>query len=127
MFDLSHQIAIFRDSVKTLRSVSAPSVPAGYFWWGLSGGVGTCLLIALSRYRRRLSPEAKLLCKFQKRVARRYGSAIVNKATGLSELAENIDNLHCREFVRIYQQVVFRDRALHWKERKILNSLLKKV
>ena len=127
MFDLSQQIAIFRDSVKTLRSVSAPSVPAGSFWWCLGGGVGACLLIVLCRYRRRLSPEAKLLCKFQKRVARRYGSAIVHKATGLSELAENVDNPHCREFVRIYQQAVFRDRALHPKEWKILNSLLKKV
>ncbi|MBW2520227.1 MAG: DUF3488 domain-containing transglutaminase family protein [Deltaproteobacteria bacterium] len=126
VFDFSRQITMFQESVKTIGSLSKPSVPTGYFWWSL-GGVGTCLLIVISRHQRRLSREAKLLRKFQKRVARRYGSTILNETTGLSELAENVDSPHCREFARIYQQAVFTDRALRSTEWKILNSLLKKV
>lgn len=76
---------------------------------------------------KRLSPDARLLEEFRTRVRKRYGSNVVSPAIGLAELGERLDDDQCREFARIYQGAIFRDRLLHASERVRLKELLKKI
>jgi hypothetical protein len=45
----------------------------------------------------------------------------------LGELAERLDSEPCREFARVYQQAVFRDRLLTAEEVSRLKALLREI
>jgi len=77
--------------------------------------------------RNRLGREARLLAKLHTRVRRRCGAGLMVESCGLSELAERLDSDACREFARIYQGAVFRDRGLTAAEFSRLQALLREI
>jgi hypothetical protein len=76
---------------------------------------------------RRLSREARLLAALRARARRRLGGEVALESLGLNELAERLDSQPCREFVRIYQGAVFRDRSLTAVEAARLRALLRAI
>jgi hypothetical protein len=69
----------------------------------------TCLRFLL---RRPLSREEIILKRFIKELQRNYPYLKLSGNYGLYELTERIENVHVKEFVRIYGAAVYRDRRL---------------
>jgi hypothetical protein len=76
---------------------------------------------------RRSSREARLLAALHARARQRLGQEFTLESLGLSELAERLDSNECREFARIYQGAVFRDRPLTAVEVARLKELLREI
>jgi len=74
-----------------------------------------------------LHREARLLSALHARARRRLAANVALESLGLSELAERLDSEPCREFARIYQRAVFRDRPLTASEIRRLQALLKEI
>jgi hypothetical protein len=68
-----------------------------------------------------------LLEELRSRLRKRYGDEAITLASGLTELGERLDSDECREFARIYQGAIFRDRRLNVEEQVRLKKLLKKI
>jgi hypothetical protein len=77
--------------------------------------------------RRRMSLEARLLASLHARAKRRLGAAVALESLDLGELAERLGSEPCREFARVYQGAVFRDRPLTHDEVLRLKTLLKEI
>ena len=149
---LAHAVAfavtlwLLPDEGERGRAVASPCllaatlfVPGGFLLGGLvfydgDPGLGIALLpigaLGLLWFvlkRRRMSAEERILKRFQARVAGRFGKEVIRTSCGLTELAEQLKSLPCREFARIYQQAVFRDRPLRPDERKKLEELIRTI
>jgi hypothetical protein len=128
VFDLNQQLEIWRAARRSWQDFRPASLPGGQaIAWGGLALAGAAVLIALRRRRSRLSREARLLAKLQARARRRCGAELVVESCGLSELAERLDSDACREFARIYQGAVFRDRRLTAAEFSRLQALLREI
>jgi transglutaminase-like putative cysteine protease len=128
VFDLERQLALLREARRTWRAFR----PAALRRDGLvfAAGItlaGVAVIGILRLRRRRLSREARLLAALRARVRCRLGGGVVVESFGLSELAERLDSSACREFAQIYQNAVFRDRALTAAEFSRLQALLEEI
>ena len=74
-----------------------------------------------------VSREEKILRRFLRRVARRYGVEAVRESLGLREIAERLDDPWCREFAEIYGGAVYRDRRLTGRERRRLAEVIRRI
>jgi hypothetical protein len=127
LFDFSRQLEILSATRDTLRGMRTGKFDIDASFW-LAGLVpGLIVVVLLRRRKKPLSPEARLLEDFRARVRKRYGNDAVSPASGLTELGEQLDDNHCREFATVYQGAVFRDRRLSEPERERLRALLKKI
>ncbi len=126
LFDFTRQMELVRDTRERLRAWNWPRFDRRH-------GVGlaaVALVVAVAvgvGCARRRSPEARLVLQLQRRLRKRYGADAVTPASSLLELGERLDNDPCREFARIYQRAVFRDRPLRAEERAALRDLLRKI
>ena len=126
LFDFSSQVNFLRDARDQLRTIRPPKIDVRQGLW-LGGLIIAFIAVVLLLRTKRLSPDARLLEEFRTRVRKRYGRNVVSPAIGLAELGERLDDDQCREFARIYQGAIFRDRLLHASERVRLKELLKKI
>ncbi len=126
VYDLGRQFEIMRSVRQSLREWR-PGAPSGGVWGGLAAAIVSGGLVLLVARRRRGSREARLLATLHARARARLQPEIMVESLGLSELAERLDSNECREFARIYQGAVFRDRALTVVEWVRLKALLKKL
>jgi transglutaminase-like putative cysteine protease len=128
VFDLNQQLEIWRTARRSWQDFRPGSLldDQAVLWGGLTL-VGAAVLIARGRRRKRLGREARLLAKLHTRVRRHCGAGLMVESFGLSELAERIDSDACREFARIYQGAVFRDRGLTAAEFSRLQALLREI
>jgi hypothetical protein len=126
LFDFARQVKFLRETREQFRTLQLPKVGVKQGLW--FSGVVFCLIAgALLMRTKRLSPEARLLEEFRARVRKRYGRNAASPASGLAELGDRLDDDQCREFARIYQGAIFRDRSLKASERVRLKALLKKI
>ncbi len=126
LFDFARQMEAFNETREKFRGIRAGKFEIKRSLWMV--GLVPCLIAGmLLRRRQRLSPEARLLEGFRARVRKRYGNAAVSPASGLTELGERLDDDRCREFAKVYQGAVFRDRPLNESEQAYLKQLLKKI
>ena len=126
LFDFARQLEIFNETREKFRGIRSGELEIRqYLWiaWLLPGTI----LVVLLRRRKRLSAEARLLEDFRLRVRKRYGKDTVTPASGLTELGERLDDDRCRDFAKVYQGAIFRDRPLNETERAYLRELLKKI
>jgi len=126
VFDLNRQVEMWRGARSAMRDWR---LTVGWHWMGLVAGSGLVIAgaIWLGRQRRPRSREARLLAALQARARQRLGAEAGIDSLGLEELAERLDSAACREFARIYQGAVFRDRALSAAEYARLQELLRKI
>jgi len=127
VFDLSQQLELWRAARGAWRGWSFTDVK---HWGGVLAGVALLVagvVVLLRRRWRRPSREARLLVALRTRARRRLGEDVVLDALGLNELAERLDSNSCREFARIYQGAVFRDRPLTAVELARLKELLREI
>jgi hypothetical protein len=89
--------------------------------------VGALGVVLLTVRCRRPGRPARLLAALHARARKRLGRETALESLGLSELAERLDSDPCREFARIYQGAVFRDRALTATELRRLKALLRVI
>ncbi len=125
VFDLTQQLEFWRELRRGWRNWRPPA-----FWpWGgvVAVGVLTVGIVARRSRRWRVSREARLLQDLHARAKRRLGETVSVECLGLSELAERLDSEPCRQFARLYQQVVFRDRRLTSGELRRLRELLRQI
>ncbi|MCK4536624.1 MAG: DUF3488 domain-containing protein, partial [Desulfuromonadales bacterium] len=126
IFDLGRQIRVFHGAREQLRELRpgriSPTTWSCMAALGLAGGGAWWY-----RRRPRLSVEARLIGDLRTRLGCRYGPEAASHQFGLTELAERLDNKSCREFARIYQAAVFRDRRLTKAEVGRLRELLKEI
>jgi transglutaminase-like putative cysteine protease len=126
LFDFSRQMNFLRDTREQFRRLRSPELEIKNGYW--TGGLLFCIVVAVVLLRtKRLSPEARLLEELKLRLRKRYGSDAVTPASGLAELGERVDNDDCREFARIYQGAIFRDRSLSASEQSQLKEVLKRI
>lgn len=126
-YDLGRQLQILRlAKVKLGAGLLTPS-----FWHGLLAVVGIAVgaagAIWLVWWMLGVSREEKILRRFLRRVARRYGAAAVRESLGLREIAERLDDPGCREFAEIYGGAVYRDRRLTRRERRRLAEVIRRI
>ena len=126
VFDLNQQLALWRAARNTWRDWRLADL------WRLGGlmvgaGVGALGVALLTVRRRRPGRPARLLAALHARARKRLGRETALESLGLSELAELLDSDSCREFARIYQGAVFRDRALTATEFRRLQVLLREI
>jgi hypothetical protein len=126
VFDLNQQLALWRAARNTWRDWRLADLR---HWGGLLVGTGVVAVgVALLVIRlRRPSRQTRLLAALHARARKRLGSEPALESLGLSELAERLDSAPCREFARIYQGAVFRDRALTAAEFRRLKVLLRGI
>ena len=126
VFDLNQQLALWRAARNAWRDWHLADL---WRWGGLLVGVGVGALgvALLTVRRRRPGRQARLLAALQARARKRLGRETALESLGLSELAERLDSDPCREFARIYQGAVFRDRALTATEVRRLQALLREI
>lgn len=126
VFDLARQVTLWQEARGVLRTARLPDLPS---WLApLAGGLLALVGAGLLAVRqRRLSREARLLNALRAKARRRLGGDVALEHLGLSELAERLDSPACREFARIYQGAVFRDRPLTAGEIARLRELLKVI
>ncbi len=126
-YDLEQQIEVFRETGRRLKGVKAPEVDGKKLVW--AAGLVLLFLVAVAGLRgwRPSSTEERLLRRFLREVARRYGLETIPADRGLSELAEQVDDPACREFARIYGGAVFRDRRPSREEMSRLRELVREV
>lgn len=126
-YDFGRQLRILRLAKGTLGSELRNSA----FWRrGLAyGGWALAAAGAIFGLFRILGvhPEEKILRRFLRRVARRYGAEQVRDTVGLRELAERLDDPGCREFAEIYGGAVYRDRKLSRRELRRLSEAIRRV
>jgi hypothetical protein len=126
LFDFFRQVNVLRETRDTLRKLRSPGINSKHGYWL----VGLVLLVAIGyglKQVKRYSPEHRLLQDLRRRLRKRYGDNMTFSASGLAELAEHYNNEECRQFAKIYQGAVFRDRTLSSAERDQLKELLKKI
>lgn len=126
VFDLNRQLDLWRTARGAWRGWNA----AGLWRWGglLAGAAAVAAgLAVLVVWRRRPSREARLLANLHARARKRLGKELCLESLGLNELAERLDSNGCREFARIYQGAVFRDRPLSAAEVARLKELLREI
>lgn len=126
LFDFYRQLEFLRETRKTFRELRSPDVELRHLLW--VGPVLICCAIgfALTK-RKKLSPESRFVAELRMRLRRRYGDDAVSPASGLEELGERLDNDAARQFAKIYQGAVFKDRALNVAERERLKELLREI
>lgn len=126
VFDLNQQLALWRAARNAWRDWHLADL---WRWGGLLVGVGVGALgvALLTLRRRRPGRQARLLAALLARARKRLGRETALESLGLSELAERLDSDPCREFARIYQGAVFRDRALTATEFRRLQALLREI
>jgi len=129
LFDFARQMEIFNETREKFRDIRSGEFDFRQYLWlaGLLAGLVLVALVVLLRRRPRLSYEARLLEDFRLRVRKRYGNDSVSPASGLTELGERLNDDRCRDFAKVYQGAVFRDRPLSEAERTYLRELLKKI
>ena len=126
LFDFYRQLDFLRETSSTFRQLRSPDVEVRYLLW--VGPVLICFAIGyVLKSRKKRSPESRFVEELRKRLRRRYGDDAVSPASGLEELGERFDNDATRQFAKIYQGAVFRDRSLNAAERKRLNELLREI
>ena len=128
VFDLNRQIELWREARSAWGGLRTASLRGD--WLVLGGGLlvaGAALVVGLRRYRRRQSREARLVAALRARSRRRLGMEAGLESLTLGELAERLNSDACREFARIYQGAVFRDRRLSDAECKHLRDLLRRI
>jgi transglutaminase-like putative cysteine protease len=126
VFDFYQQLDFLRNTRNRLRTLQPRSlVMDGWPWVAGTGLVVVGTVFLLRRHRKPLAQ--RLLEEFRGRVRRRYGQETASEALGLTELAEKLENEACRDFARIYQGAVFRDRALRSDEVVRLKALLRRI
>lgn len=126
VFDLSQQLELWRAAHGAWRGWRLADL--GSWGWGPAGvALVAGVVLLLVRRRQRPSREARLLAALRGRARRRLGEEVFLEALGLNELAERLDSHACREFARIYQGAVFRDRALTAAEVARLKALLREI
>jgi transglutaminase-like putative cysteine protease len=125
-YDLARQLQLLQQTNRQLRQFRVPfdlPVVGGYL---LAGIVGTIALVALVR-RGRYSREERILQAFLRRVRKKHHLGAIPAATGLQELAKQLDDPVCREFAEIFGGGVYRDRKLTKEELKKLWVLVRKL
>jgi transglutaminase-like putative cysteine protease len=125
-YDLARQLQLLQQTNRQLRQFRVPfdlPTAGGYL---LAGIVGTIALIALVR-RGRYSREERILRLFLRRVRKKHHLEAIPAATGLQELAKQLDDPVCREFAEIFGGGVYRDRKLTKEELKKLRVLVRKL
>ncbi len=73
------------------------------------------------------SREGKALKKFMGKVRKKYPGAVINEATGLQDLAKNIDVPAVRQFADLYCGIIYHDRKLNREEYDRLLKLVEKI
>jgi hypothetical protein len=77
--------------------------------------------------RGRYSREERILRLFLRRVRKKHHLEAIPAATGLQELANQLDDPVCREFAEIFGGGIYRDRKLTEEELKKLRVLVRKL
>ena len=126
LFDFARQVEILNQTREKFSGIRSGEFEVEQYLWVAWLLPGTILVVLLRR-RKRLSAEARLLEDFRLRVRKRYGKDTASPASGLTELGERLDDDRCRDFAKVYQGAVFRDRPLSETERAYLRELLKKI
>ena len=126
VYDLGRQFEILRSVRQSWREWRPGAQPVSRWGW-LPVTVAIGGLVVLVVRRCRVSREARLLARLYARVRSRLVPGIMVESLGLSELAERLDSNGCREFARIYQGAVFRDRPLTAAEWARLKALLREI
>jgi transglutaminase-like putative cysteine protease len=126
LFDFYRQLDFLRETRSTFRKLRSPDVELRYLFW--VGPVLICFALGyILTSRKKLSPEARFVEELRMRLRRRYGDDAVSPASGLEELGERLDNEAARQFAKIYQGAVFRNRSLNAAERQRLKELLREI
>lgn len=125
-YDLAKQFRIMRmtnDAVKSLNFRFSPGkFPVLVFSLLLCG-----ILFIFGKKCRFPSKEEKILRKFTRKVRKIYPGTVMTPATGLQDLANNIDVPSVRQFADLYCGIIYHDRKLNRDEYDRLLELVKKM
>lgn len=125
-YDLGRQLELLQQTSRQLRQVKVefnPQTAGGYL---LAGLAVAATLIALAR-RGRQSREERLLRSFLRRLRKKHRLGAIPAATGLQQLAEQLDDPICKEFAEIFGGGIYRDRKLTQEEFRQLRTLLRRL
>jgi transglutaminase-like putative cysteine protease len=125
-YDLGRQVQLLRQTGLQLRRIQAPPDLKTVLPVALGLLAGSAALVFLLRYRR-FTPEERLLRKFLRKVRKNHRIGEIPPSVGLEELARQLNDPACREFVEIYSRAVYRDRKLTRGETGKLRKLIRKI
>ncbi|HEY7746698.1 MAG TPA: DUF3488 and transglutaminase-like domain-containing protein [Desulfuromonadales bacterium] len=125
-YDLARQLQLLQQTNRQLRQLRIPFdlQTAGVYL--LAGIAGLIALVAMLR-RGKYSREERILRAFLRRVRKKHHLDAIPAATGLQELAKQLDDPVCREFAEIFGGGVYRDRKLTGVELKRLKALVRRL
>jgi hypothetical protein len=126
-YDLNSQINLIRDSgsyLKGLAPTTTTLVRAGLI-------ILTLLLSAAAilwwKEYKRLTPQQRLLKRYQDALQKRYKLTHIPPTRGLVELALELDDPRCLTFARRYSEILYGKRHLSAAEYRQLDDLIKKI
>jgi hypothetical protein len=125
-YDLASQLQLLQKTNRQLRQFRVPfdwQTAGGYLLAGIAGIIALAALIRRSRSSR----EERILRAFLRRVRKRHQLEAIPAATGLQELAKQLDDPVCREFADIFGGGIYRDRKLTGEEMEKLRELVRRL
>ncbi len=125
-YDLGRQLQLLQQTNRQLRQIKVSfdvKTVGGYLLAGLAGTIALGTLLR----RGRRSREERLLRAFLRRLRKKHRLDAIPAATGLQELAKQLDDPVCREFAEIYGGGIYRDRKLTKEELKRLQTLVRRL
>jgi hypothetical protein len=125
-YDLGRQVQLLRQTNLQLRRIESPPDLKMLLPYVLSLLAGSAALVFFLRFRR-ITPEERLLRKFLRKVRNNHRIGEIPPHVGLKELARQLDDPACLEFVEIYSRAVYRDRKLTRAEKITLRQLLRNI
>jgi transglutaminase-like putative cysteine protease len=125
-YDLGRQLQLLQQTNRQLRQIKVTfdvKTVGGYLLAGLAGAIALGILLRRGRHSR----EERLLRAFLRRLRKKHRLDAIPPATGLQDLAKQLNDPACREFAEIYGGGIYRDRKLTREELKRLQTLVRRL
>jgi transglutaminase-like putative cysteine protease len=125
-YDLGRQVQLLRQTGVQLRRIQGPPDLKTVLPIVMVLLAGAAAAVFLLRFRR-LSRQERLLQEFLRKVRKSHHVGEIPPSVGLEELARQLEDPACLEFVRIYNRAVYRDRKLKDGEAVRLRELIGEI
>ncbi|MDD2559010.1 MAG: DUF3488 and transglutaminase-like domain-containing protein [Desulfuromonadaceae bacterium] len=126
-YDFNTQVSLVRASGSQLKNLvprTATLIRTGLIILALL--LGGAAVLWLRAYQR-LTPQQRLLKRYQQAVQQRYQLANIPSASGLVELAMELDDPRCLTFARRYSAMLYGKQPFNSAEYRDLNSLIAEI
>ncbi|SEA49528.1 Transglutaminase-like superfamily protein [Desulfuromusa kysingii] len=123
-YDLRQQINLVKFSGQKLKNIVPGVVSIRTPLLILTVLVALITLLIWLWRRQRISPEGRLLKRYQKAIIKKYGLQAIDKNCGLLEFAQQLDDPHAIKFARYLSSFLYTDQSLTDDDVHALNVLI---